>query len=88
MPLPDLTTPEGRRAWALIATVGGAVVMTLFAAVGVYLVRHSAGLSFWLALAAHAQVAICLTGLIALLVKRKVKASRDGIEIEDEGDAE
>lgn len=57
--------------------------MTGFAAVGVYLTRNSPGLAFWLALAAHAQVALCLAGFMALFVKRTVKVSRDGIEIDD-----
>ena len=76
-------TPDGRRGLAFIAMLCGAVIMTGFAAFGVYQVRAIAGLSFWLALAAHAQVALVLTGFIALLVKRVVKVGRDGIEFSD-----
>lgn len=83
MKLPDIATPGGRKAWAFLALVGGAIVMTLFAAFGVWLVRGSAGMSFWLAILAHAQVFVVLTGLAALLVKRAVKITRAGAEITD-----
>ena len=83
MNFPDINTPDGRRAWAFIAMVGGSITFTVFAAVGVYLVRNYAGLSFWLALAAHAQVFVVLSGLAALLIKRTVKVTRDGVEIDD-----
>jgi hypothetical protein len=78
-------TPDMRRAWAFLALLGGCAVMTVFAAVGVYLVRGDAKLSFWLALAAHAQILVGMTALSALLVRRTVKAGRDGIEISDAG---
>lgn len=90
MNLPDIMTPDGRRAWAFIAMVGGSITFTAFAAVGVYLVRDIAGFSFWLALAAHAQVFVVLSGLAALLIKRTLRVGRDGIEIDDKhtGDGE
>ena len=83
MNLPNIMTPDGRRAWAFIAMVGGSITFTLFAAVGVYLVRDHPEFSFWLAVLAHAQVALVLLGLAALLVKRMMRIGRDGIEIED-----
>lgn len=79
----DMMTPAGRRAWAFIAMVGGSITFTLFAAVGVWLVSHVAEYSFYLALAAHVQVFVVLLGLTALLIKRSVRISRDGVEIED-----
>lgn len=82
-----LFTPDGRRATAFLAILGGSIVMTIFAAVGVYIVRKDAGLSFWLALAAHAQIALGLTAFTALFVKRSISAGRDGVKIEDQGDA-
>lgn len=60
--------------------------MTMFAAVGVYLVSGNAQLSFWLALAAHVQILVGMTGLIALFVKRSFKVNRDGVEIVDSGE--
>lgn len=61
--------------------------MTLFAAFGVYVVRKDAGLSFWLAIAAHVQIMLGLTAFTALFVKRSISAGRDGVKIEDQGDA-
>lgn len=83
MTLPDILTHDGRRAWAFAAIVGGCVTFTVFAAVGVYLVRNDAKLAFYLALAAHAQILVGMTALAALFVKRTVKAGRDGVEISD-----
>lgn len=79
-------TPDSRRAWAFLALLGGSIVMTLFAAAGVYIVRRDVGLSFWLAIAAHVQILVGMTGFGALLYKRTIKAGRDGVEISDQGD--
>lgn len=87
MRLPPITTPDGRRAYALVALWGAAAVFTLFAAVAVYLNRNNEENSFYLGLAAHAQVFAALAAIGALLVKRTIKAGRDGIEISDQGDA-
>lgn len=87
MKLPPILTPDGRRAWAFLAILGGCVIMTLFAAFGVYVVRKDAGLSFWLAIAAHVQIMLGLTGFTALFVKRSISAGKDGVKIEDRGDA-
>lgn len=84
MNLPTILTPDGRRAWAFAAIVGGCITFTGFAAVGVWLSRGHANHSFWLALAAHGQVLVGLTCIGALLVKRTIKAGRDGIEITDD----
>jgi hypothetical protein len=77
--------PESRRAWAFLALCGGCITFTIFAAVGVYLVRGDAKLAFWLALAAHAQILVGMTALSALLVRRTLKVSKDGIDITDNG---
>lgn len=79
----DITTSNGRKTWAFLALVGGCIVFTLFAAVGVYLVSGDAKLSFYLALAAHAQVLVGMTTLGALLVRRSYKVTKDGVEISD-----
>lgn len=83
MNLPSLLDPDGRRAWAFAAVLGGCIVMTLFAAVGVYLVRGNAGLSFWLAMAAHAQITLGMGVFGAQFVRRTLKVSKDGLEISD-----
>lgn len=82
--LPPIETHDGRRSWAFLALAGGAMVFTVFAAIGVYLVRHSAGLSFWLAVLAHGQVFVVLTAMSFLLGRRaSFKISRDSVEIDD-----
>lgn len=81
---PSLTNAEGRKAWALLALIGAAQVFTLFAAYAAYQVRHSPGLSFWMGLAAHVQILIVLAAFAWLLgVRRTVKISKDGAELED-----
>jgi hypothetical protein len=80
-----LWTPNGRRAAAFGALLGGCAVMTVFAAVAVYLVRGNAAFSLYLGLAAHAQIMLGLTAFTALFVKRSIKAGKDGIEITDAG---
>jgi len=84
----DLKTPDGRRAAAFAAIIGGCVTMTLFAAAGVYLVSGNAKYSFWLAIAAHVQILVGLTAFSALFVKRTIKAGKDGVEISDQADKE
>lgn len=86
MNLPPIETPGGRKSWAFLALVGGAMVFTVFAAVSVWMLRDKAGFIFWLALAAHVHIIVCLTGLSALLVRRSYKVSRDAIEIDDGGE--
>jgi hypothetical protein len=66
-----------------MAVLGGCCVMTLFAAVAVWLTRDNAGLAFWLGLAAHGQIALGLGVFGAQFVRRTIKAGRDGIEITD-----
>ena len=86
--LPDITTPEGRKAWAFVAIVGGCIVFTVFAAVGVYLVRNSAWFAFWLALAAHGQVLVGMGALAFVLgARRSIKITREGAEIKDQAEA-
>lgn len=80
---PPLASADGRRAWALLALVGGSAVMTLVVVWSIWLIRDQAGFVFWLALAAHLHILLALTGLSALLVKRSIYVSRDRIEIND-----
>ena len=84
MKFPPLTDAEGRKAWALLALICVAAIFTLFAAAAVWLLRDSPGFTFWLGLCAHAQVFVVLAALAWLLgVRRTVKVSREGAEIED-----
>ena len=79
-----LLSPDGRRAAAFLAVLGGCIVMTLYAVAVLCLVRGEAKLAFWLGMAAHLHVLLGLTAFAALWVKRSIKASRDGIEITDD----
>ena len=81
--MPPLTTPDGRRGWALLALIGGAMTFTAIAA---WQLRANAGFIFWLTLTAHAQVAIVLASLGGLLVKRMFKVTRDGMDYSDQQD--
>ena len=83
MNLPPIMSQDGRRAWAVAGVMGGCFIFTLFAAVGVWLVSGHPEYSFYLALAAHAQLLVGMTALGAQFVKRTIKAGRDGIEISD-----
>jgi hypothetical protein len=86
MKIPGFDTPEARMAWAFVAIVGGCIVFTVFAAVGVYIVRGSNGLSFWLALAAHGQVLVGMTALSFLLGRRvNLDISKEGVKLDDTG---
>lgn len=84
-----LFTSDGRRAAAFGAMLGGGVVMTLYAAVVLYLVRTSAAYVFYLGLAAHLAILVVLTGFVGLLVKRSIKGSfgAAAFEATDSGDA-
>lgn len=86
MKLPPIETHEGRRAFAFFAILGGCVVMSLFAAVGVYLVSGDAKLSFWLAIAAHVQILVGMTALGWAMGRRMLaEVSKDGVKINDGG---
>lgn len=89
MKLPSIMSPDGRRAWAFAAICGGCMVFTLFAAVGVYILRNDARLAFWLALAAHLQILVGMTALGWVLGRRmQIEAGKDGAKINDQGGAE
>ena len=83
MNLTPIMSQDGRRAWAFAGVMGGCFIFTLFAAVGVWLVSGHPEYSFYLALAAHAQLLVGMTALGAQFVKRTIKAGRAGIEISD-----
>jgi hypothetical protein len=81
---PTMMTSDGRRAWAFLAIVGGCVVFTLFAAIGVWLVSGHALYSLVLALAAHVQILVGLTAMGVLLGRRmQVSAGREGVTLSD-----
>lgn len=81
---PSLAFAEGRRYWAFLAILGGCIVFTLMAAVGVWLVSDNPTYSLYLALAAHAQILIGMSTFGFVLGRRmRGKAGRDGLEWDD-----
>jgi hypothetical protein len=84
-----LLSPDGRRAAAFGAMVGGGIAMTIYAAFAMYLVRDVPEYVLWLGLAAHVAVLVVLTGFAGLLVKRTLRASvaAASFEASDQGDA-
>lgn len=84
MPIPPITTPDGRRAWAFVVIWIGCVVFTLFAAVGVWLVSSNAFYSLILALAAHVQLLVGMGAFSFVLGRRMmIRVSREGAEFDD-----
>jgi len=87
MKLPPVDTHDGRRAFAFFAILGGCVVMTLFAAAGVYLVSGDTKLSFWLAIAAHIQILVGMTAMGWAMGRRvQIDVSKDGAKLNDQGE--
>ena len=72
-----------RKNLAIWMMFGGSIVFTIFAAIGLWLVAAHLQYVFWLAVVAHAQLAIIMTGFIAQLVKRRITAGKDGLTISD-----
>ncbi len=84
MKLPTILTPDGRRAWSFAAIVGGSCVMTIFAAVAVYLVSGHVMYSLILGLAAHFQILVGMTALGWALGRRmQLEVNKDGGKISD-----
>lgn len=77
-----LLSPDGRRAAAFGALLGGGVAMTIYAAFAMWLVRAVPQYVLWLGLAAHVAVLVALTGFAGLLVKRTLRASVAGSSFE------
>lgn len=83
--LPTIMSPDGRRAWAFAAIVGGCVVFTVFAAVGVWELRDEPLYTLILALAAHAQILVGMTALGWLLGRKmQFEGTRDGVRLSDQ----
>lgn len=80
----SILTPDGRRAWAFAAICGGCAVFTVFAAVGVWLVRGNELYALILALAAHLQILVGMTALGWTLGRRmQLEATRSGAKLSD-----
>jgi hypothetical protein len=86
----DFVNPDAsdkRRTWGLILLAGGGMAMTGFASVVLWLVRENADYAFYLGLCAMALIGVVLTGFAGLLMKRTIRATILGneIEVSDQG---
>lgn len=89
MKLPAITNEDGRKAWSFMALVGAGMVFTVFAGLGLWMVREVAGFVFWLTLAAHGHIFVVLGALGWAIGRRMLgKATRDGIEFDDREQSE
>lgn len=85
---PSLSEAAGRRFWAFLVILGGCIVMTLFAAVGVYLVSEDVKYSFYLAMAAHVQIFFGLGAFGWVLGRRlQTEVGKSGLKLTDGGDS-
>lgn len=87
MRFPSIETHDGRRALSFLAVLGGCMVFTVFAGVSLWLVSKSASYSFYLGLAAHAQIFVGMTALGWQMGRRLVASvGRNGASINDGGE--
>jgi hypothetical protein len=82
MNLLDIET-NGRKNIAIWMMFGGSLVFTLFSGIALWMLSTNLAYVFYLALAAHVQILVIMTGFTALLVKRRISVSKDGASIED-----
>jgi hypothetical protein len=84
MKLPPIHTHDGRRAWAFLAIMGGAMVFSLFTWVALWLLQDKPDSVLSLAFAAHGQVFVGMTAL-GFAMGRRLQASvtREGLTIND-----
>lgn len=74
---------DRRRDLALKVVTGGGIAMTVFSAVGLYYVRDNAAYAFYLAVGGLLNIGIIFTGILGLLVKRRLSVSKSEINISD-----
>jgi hypothetical protein len=79
----SMLNPDGRRAWAFLALLGASGTMTAMVALVLWMVRANLSYVFYLGMAAHVQLAICITGFMAMFVKRHVEIGRDKVKFKD-----
>jgi hypothetical protein len=84
----SLEKSDRRKDLALVIVTVGAIVMTVYASVVLWMVRAFPGLAFWMGLSAMLIVMLVLTGILGLLVKRNFVISRGQIEISDHEEVE
>lgn len=81
----DIMTPDGRRAFAFAAIVGGCMIFTAIIMWSLWMLRDHAEFLFYLTLAAHAQVFVGMTALGWAMGRRmNINAGRDGVTLSDQ----
>lgn len=84
MKFPDISSHDGRRAWAFMAVVGGCMVFTAMAIFGVWVLRSYPEYTFGLALAAHVQAFLGMGALGWAMGRRMTSSvSKDGASFDD-----
>lgn len=83
VPASSIVKSDNRKDWALMFLSGGGIVMTLYSAACLFILRGHPDYTFYLGLAAMIQIMLVFTGLMGLLVKRSLKISRSEIDISD-----
>jgi len=77
---------DKRRDWALFFLSGGGMVMTMYAAAVLWLVKGLPSYVFYMGVFAHIQIIVVFTGILGLLVKRELKITKGEINISDHAD--
>ncbi|MGA1773155.1 MAG: hypothetical protein ACO387_03495 [Flavobacteriaceae bacterium] len=72
-----------RKNIALLIMFGGAVVFTIYLLVTLYLLKDDLNAIYWLAVFAHLQLFVILSGFTALLVKRRIEVNTEGVIVND-----
>lgn len=81
-----LTTPEGRRSFAFLATFGASLIFTAFSAVNIWLLREQPQYILWLAMAILGLLLVCITAFGWAMGRRmNVEGGRDGFKLNDSG---
>jgi len=74
---------NGRKNIAIWMMFGGSLTFTLFSGIALWMLASNLTYVFYLALAAHLQILVIMTGFTALLVKRRISVNKNGASIED-----
>lgn len=73
-----------RRYLAIFAMAGGAISFTGLLAWLIFLLQAHPGFLFWIALGCLAMIALMQTGFVALLAKRSIIITKEGLTVNDD----
>lgn len=82
-PVVDTARADRRRDWAVWMLFLGALAMTAYAALALYIGRNNANQTMWLGLAAHVNIFVVLTAIGGQIIKRNLEIDRTGIKLDD-----